>query len=83
MSYENILYSMTDGIAEIRFNRPHRLNAVTAKFYEEFNEALFKRVGGIQQGVEARRAADRFIHKASLRVDSPPAADMQCTSDTK
>lgn len=40
MSYENILYSMTDGIAEIRFNRPHRLNAVTAKLYEEFNEAL-------------------------------------------
>lgn len=40
MSYETILYSARDGIAEIRFNRPHRLNAVTGQLYEEFGTAL-------------------------------------------
>ena len=40
MSEETILYQMTDGIAEIRFNRPHRLNAVTQQLYDELNAAL-------------------------------------------
>jgi enoyl-CoA hydratase len=40
MSDETILYQMTDGIAEIRFNRPHRLNAVTQQLYDELNAAL-------------------------------------------
>ena len=40
MSEETILYQMTDGIAEIRFNRPHRLNAVTEQLYDELNAAL-------------------------------------------
>ena len=39
-TYETIIYSLSNGIAEIRFNRPDRLNAVTGKLYEEFNAAL-------------------------------------------
>ena len=40
MSFETILYSQQDGIAEIRLNRPHRLNAVTQMLYDELNAAL-------------------------------------------
>jgi enoyl-CoA hydratase len=40
VSYETLLVAVQDGIAEIRFNRPHRLNAVTAQLYEELNDAL-------------------------------------------
>jgi enoyl-CoA hydratase len=40
MSEETILYQLTDGIAVIRFNRPHRLNAVTEQLYDELNAAL-------------------------------------------
>ena len=40
MSYETILYDLTDGIAEIRLNRPQRLNAVTQQLYDELNDAL-------------------------------------------
>lgn len=40
MSYETILYRLADGIAEIRLNRPHRLNAVTQQLYDELNDAL-------------------------------------------
>ncbi|AWB34414.1 enoyl-CoA hydratase/isomerase family protein [Orrella marina] len=36
----NIIYELRDGIAEIRLNRPHRLNAVTQDLYDELNEAL-------------------------------------------
>lgn len=40
MNLETILYSMSDGIAEIRLNRPQRLNAVTQQLYDELNTAL-------------------------------------------
>jgi enoyl-CoA hydratase len=40
VSYETILYSLADGIAEIRLNRPHRMNAVTQQLYDELNDAL-------------------------------------------
>ena len=40
MNYETILYDLTDGIAEIRLNRPQRLNAVTQQLYDELNDAL-------------------------------------------
>lgn len=40
MSFETILYSVHEQIAEIRLNRPQRLNAVTATLYEELNQAL-------------------------------------------
>jgi len=35
MSYETIIYSRHDAVAEIRFNRPHRLNAVIEQFYRD------------------------------------------------
>lgn len=40
MKLETILYEVRDGIAEIRYNRPHRLNAVTQQLYDELNAAL-------------------------------------------
>ncbi|MCB1957600.1 MAG: enoyl-CoA hydratase/isomerase family protein, partial [Rhodocyclaceae bacterium] len=40
MNYETILFDVVEGVAEIRFNRPHRLNAVTEQLYAEFNAAL-------------------------------------------
>lgn len=40
MTYETVIYQKTDGIAEIHFNRPQRLNAVTQQLYDELNTAL-------------------------------------------
>ena len=40
MSYETIIYTHRDAVAEIRFNRPHRLNAVVEQFYRELLDAL-------------------------------------------
>lgn len=40
MSYETIIYNRKGPIAEIRFNRPHRLNAVVTEFYAEIMDAL-------------------------------------------
>ena len=40
MRYETLLYDLSDGIAEIRLNRPQRLNAVTQQLYDELNDAL-------------------------------------------
>lgn len=40
MNFETIVYAMRDGVAEIRLNRPHRLNAVTQQLYDELNAAL-------------------------------------------
>ena len=40
MTYETIKYLKSGPVAEIRFNRPHRLNAVVSEFYVEINEAL-------------------------------------------
>jgi acetyltransferase len=40
MTYETILYSQRDGVAEIRLNRAHQLNAVTQQLYDELDDAL-------------------------------------------
>ena len=40
MNLETILYKKSDGVAEIRFNRPHRMNAVIKAFYDELQIAL-------------------------------------------
>lgn len=40
MTYETIIYDVKAGIAEIRLNRPHRLNAVIQQLYDELNVAL-------------------------------------------
>lgn len=39
-SYETLLYHRKNRYVEIRFNRPHRLNAVIEQFYHELLEAL-------------------------------------------
>ena len=40
MSYETLVYTRRDAVAEIRFNRPHRLNAVIEQFYREMLAAF-------------------------------------------
>ena len=40
MNYDTILYGVQGGVAEIRLNRPQRLNAVTQQLYDELNHAL-------------------------------------------
>jgi enoyl-CoA hydratase len=40
MTFETILYEVRDQVAEIRFNRPHRLNAVVTRLYDELRAAL-------------------------------------------
>ena len=40
MKFETIHYDLREGIAEIRLNRPQRLNAVTQQLYDELNAAL-------------------------------------------
>jgi enoyl-CoA hydratase len=45
MMYQSILYSVDAGIAVVRFNRPHRLNAVTQQVYDELQDAFAKAEG--------------------------------------
>lgn len=40
MLFETLIYTIKDGYAEIRFNRPHRLNAVIEPFYKDLLAAL-------------------------------------------
>ncbi|MFN3987082.1 MAG: enoyl-CoA hydratase/isomerase family protein [Rhodocyclaceae bacterium] len=40
MDFETLITHTADGIAEIRFNRPQRLNAVTQQLYDELDAAL-------------------------------------------
>jgi enoyl-CoA hydratase len=40
MDFKTLIYEVRAGIAEIRFNRPHRLNAVTQALYDELVVAL-------------------------------------------
>ena len=40
MPYQTIIYEKNNGIAQIRFNRPNRLNAVVSGLYREVIEAL-------------------------------------------
>ncbi|EBA16810.1 crotonase [Roseobacter sp. SK209-2-6] len=40
MPYQTIIYRKSGPVAEIRFNRPHRLNAVISEFYSEILDAL-------------------------------------------
>ncbi|MCB0227376.1 MAG: enoyl-CoA hydratase/isomerase family protein, partial [Anaerolineae bacterium] len=40
MQANTVIYQSRGGIAEIRLNRPERLNAVTQQLYDELNAAL-------------------------------------------
>jgi enoyl-CoA hydratase len=45
MSYENIIFEVTGGIAIITFNRPKALNALNQALFMEFSDALDKIAG--------------------------------------
>ena len=40
MSYENILFTLADGIARLTLNRPDRLNSFTDAMHAEVRDAL-------------------------------------------
>ena len=40
MTLETVLYDVRDGIARIRLNRPHRLNAMVPQLMRDLHEAL-------------------------------------------
>src|SRR5437879_11396255 len=40
MSYQNILFEVTDGIARLTFNRPERLNSLNTVMHAETRAAL-------------------------------------------
>lgn len=42
MPYQTIVYRKSGQVAEIRINRPHRLNAVVSEFYTEIIDALME-----------------------------------------
>ncbi|MBB85929.1 MAG: 2-(1,2-epoxy-1,2-dihydrophenyl)acetyl-CoA isomerase [Xanthomonadales bacterium] len=42
MSYETILFDVTDGVARITLNRPDRLNSFTVEMHTELRDALAK-----------------------------------------
>ena len=48
MSYETVIYSRHDAVAEIRLNRPQRLNAVVEQLYREVLAALAAAEGDSQ-----------------------------------
>ena len=50
MNYENILFTVTDGVATITFNRPKSLNALNGELLDEFATAL----DGIEADEEIR-----------------------------
>lgn len=89
MTYETIIYRKSGPIAEIRFNRPHRLNAVVSTFYTEILAAL----GAAQQDIDVRvvvltgegRAfcvgADLKEHSAGTRTELEKLAYLQLGND--
>ena len=77
MTYQTLLYSTSGNVAEIRFNRPHRLNAVVSEFYGELIDALNRAEADIDVRVivltgEGRAfcvGADLKEHGAGTRTD--------------
>ena len=45
MNYENILFEINDGIAQLTLNRPDKLNSFTQAMHDEVRHAVHK-VGG-------------------------------------
>ena len=89
MTYETIIYSKTGAVAEIRFNRPHRLNAVVSQFYAEVIDAL----GEAEQDIDVRAivltgegrafcvGADLKEHGAGTRTDLEKLEYLQLGND--
>ncbi|BEP95358.1 enoyl-CoA hydratase-related protein [Acidovorax sp. A79] len=66
--YETVTFSVADGIAQIRFNRPLRLNAVTQQLYDELGEALVEAERDVEVRVVLLTGAGRaFCVGADLK----------------
>ena len=62
MTYQTLLYSVTDDVATITLNRPERMNALSVELMIELADAI----GRIQKE-GARAGTDRSEHVVLLR----------------
>ena len=58
MEYEEILYDVDDGIATVKFNRPHAMNSGTVQTYRELEDAFRFNDAVLRHMVVARHKAD-------------------------
>ena len=73
--YEDILYSVTGPVAEIRFNRPDRLNAMTPRMRVEFKHAVAQAEADVieatafhHEGVSELKTARQPVYDAKGNV---------------
>jgi len=59
MSYKNILFDITGGVATLTLNRPDKLNSFTAEMHEEVRAALGELAGGCAARVLVLTGAGR------------------------
>jgi len=88
--FETLIYNKHDTFVEIRFNRPHRLNAVVEQFYDELLAAL----GHAEADPRARAVlltgegrafcvgADMKEHGSGARSESQRRHYLQLANDT-
>ncbi len=73
MSYDSILYSVTDGVARITLNRPESLNSLSSQLLSELREAALKAPGDGARALLITGAGRGFCAGADL--SEPPPLD--------
>ena len=70
--YKNILFKVAEGVAEIRLNRPHRLNAVVACHHDRTWWCICRTVRRrlIPQSAHPAGSGPRYARAASERQDT-------------
>lgn len=89
MPYQTIIYRRNGPVVEIRFNRPHRLNAVVSELYAETIEALSEAANDIDvrcvvltgEGRAFCVGADLKEHEAGTRTELEKLQYLQLGND--